>query len=106
MDKSEQPTHIPLGWERILNMLVLAVACTIAGTVLIALIVGQILFRVVSKQPNEPIRRLSRQLSDYLYQILLYLSFDNEEKPFPFQAWAVSQERKIAVTDADHQGND
>jgi len=97
MDKSEQSTSIPLSWERIINMLVLAVAYTIAETVLIALIIGQILFRVVSKQPNEPMCRLGKQLSDYLYQTLLYLSFNSEEKPFPFQTWSASRERKIIV---------
>lgn len=105
MEKSEQPVQIPLSWERILNMLVLSVAYAVAETVLIALIVGQILFRVVSKQPNEPMRRLGKQLSGYLYQILLYLSFNSEEKPFPFQAWAASTERSIIVAGADPRGN-
>lgn len=105
MDKPEQSTTIPLSWERVLNMLLLAVAYTIAETVLIALIVGQILFRVVSKKPNEPMRRLGRQLSDYLYQVLLYLSFNSEEKPFPFQAWGVNREQKSIVPRADPQGN-
>lgn len=105
MDKSEQSTQIPLSWERILNMLVLSVAYAVAETVLIALIVGQILFRLVSRQPNEPMRHLGKQLSGYLYQILLYLSFNSEEKPFPFQAWAASRERRIIVPGADPQGN-
>ncbi len=105
MDKSEQPAQTPLSWERILNMLVLSVAYAVAETVLIVLIVGQILFRLVSKQPNEPMRRLGKQLSDYLYQILLYLSFNSEERPFPFQTWAASRERSIIVPDTDPQGN-
>ena len=57
MEKSEQSTEIPLSWERILHMLVLGAAYTIAETILIALIIGQILFRVVGKEANEPIRR-------------------------------------------------
>lgn len=97
MNKSEQSTKIPLSWERIFHMLVLTMAYAIAETVLIALIIGQILFRVASKEANEPMRRLGKQLSDYLYQILLYLSFNSEEKLFPFQAWAASRERKIIV---------
>lgn len=82
MEKSEQSTEIPLSWERILHMLVLGAAYTIAETILIALIIGQILFRVVSKEANEPIRRLSKQLSGYLYEIMLYLSFNSDQKPF------------------------
>ena len=88
MEKSEQSTEIPLSWERILHMLVLGAAYTIAETILIALIIGQILFRVVGKEANEPIRRLSKQLSGYLYEIMLYLSFNSDQKPFPYRSWA------------------
>lgn len=105
MNESEQSTRIPLSWERILHMLVLAVTYAIAETVLIALINGQILFRVVSTEANEPMRRLGKQISDYLYKILLYLSFNSDERPFPYRAWAASPERKIIVsgTDANQQ---
>ncbi|MEZ5587352.1 MAG: DUF4389 domain-containing protein [Sedimenticolaceae bacterium] len=88
MEKSEQSTEIPLSWERILHMLVLGAAYTIAETVLIALIIGQILFRVVSKEANEPIRRLGKQLSGYLYEIMLFMSFNSDRKPFPYRSWA------------------
>ncbi len=105
MNRSEQSPKIPLSWERILHILVLTLTYAIAETVLIALIIGQILFRVASKEANEPMRRLGKQLSDYLYHILLYLSFNSEEKPFPFQAWAASRERKIIAPGADAQGS-
>lgn len=88
MEKSEQSTQIPLSWERILHMLVLTMAYAIAETVLIALIIGQILFRVVSKEANEPMLRLGKHISGYLYEILLYLSFNSDEKPFPYRSWA------------------
>jgi hypothetical protein len=105
MNESEKSTRIPLSWERILHMLVLAVAYAIAETVLIALIIGQILFRVVSKEANEPMRRLGKQISGYLYEILLYLSFNSDDNPLPYRSWAASSEQRIIVsgTDANQQ---
>ncbi len=103
MNVSEQSTKTHLSWERILHMLVLTMAYAIAEAVLIGLITGQILFRMVSKEVNQPMCRLSKHLSDYLYQILLYLSFNSEEKPFPFHDWATRQEQKIVVPCVDVQ---
>ena len=54
MEESEQSTEIPLSWERILHMLVLGAAYTIAEIILIVLIIGQILFRVMSKESSQP----------------------------------------------------
>lgn len=106
MDKSEQSTKIPLSWERILHMLVLAVAYAIAETVLIALIFGQILFRVVTREANEPMRRRGKQLSDYLYEILLFVSFNSDEKPFPFQPWSDAYRKTGTVSNGGSQASE
>ena len=47
-------------------MLVLAVAYALAEIVLMALIIGQILFRVASEKANKPMPHLGTQLSGYL----------------------------------------
>ncbi len=72
---------------RILSMLVLGLAYSLAETVLIVLVIGQVLVRLVTGAGSEPLRRVGRQLADYLYRIFLYLTFNSDYRPFPFAAW-------------------
>ncbi|MCB1937073.1 MAG: DUF4389 domain-containing protein [Nitrosomonas sp.] len=55
------------------------------------LIVGLALFQLVtiliSEKPNEQVLKFSLGLSVYIYQIVQYVSFNSEIKPFPFSAW-------------------
>ena len=84
--------------HRLISMLVLAVSSVIAASVLIALIVGQTLFRLFTKEPNESIKVLANQLNDYIYKAVKYLSFTSEERPFPYQVWDEDKEDTIIST--------
>lgn len=78
---------IPAGnpvWGRIVSMLVLGFAFTVAQSLLVALVIGQVLFRVLGKTQNEPLKRVGRQVSDYIYHVLLFLTFNSEYRPFPY----------------------
>lgn len=81
--------------NRLINMLVLAISTGIAGSVLFALIIGQTLFGLFTKEPNESMKALAKQLSDYIYKTLQYLSFNSEERPFPYQVWDEKKEGSI-----------
>lgn len=72
-------------WSRIVSMLVLGFAFTVAQSLLVALVIGQVLFGVFGKTQNEPLRRAGRQVADYIYHVLLYLTFNSEYRPFPYQ---------------------
>ncbi len=85
--------------NRLICMLVLAVSSGIAGSVLIALIIGQTIFRLFAKESNEAMKKLANQLTDYIYKTLNYLSFNSEERPFPYQVWDEKKEDLIISTD-------
>ncbi|GJL76257.1 MAG TPA: DUF4389 domain-containing protein [Nitrosomonas sp.] len=55
------------------------------------LIVGIMLFQLaavlLAEKPNEQILKFSQNLSIYIYQIVQFLSFNNEQRPFPFSKW-------------------
>lgn len=74
-------------WKRILFMLLFAFIYSIAEIVVTAVVVLQILFRLFTGQPNDRLLAFGRQVSDYIYQILMFLTFNAEEKPFPFSNW-------------------
>src|SRR5690554_7505126 len=74
----------PAQWLRILYMVIFAVVSWALGLVLTVLIVLQALFSLVTGKDNENLRELGGALSKYYYQILLYLTYKSDNKPFPF----------------------
>ena len=71
-------------WLRILFMAMFAVVSWALGIVLTVLIVLQALFSLVTGKDNENLRELGGALSKYFYQILLFLTYKSDNKPFPF----------------------
>ncbi len=74
-------------WLRGLYMILFAVFYSIAETVLILVIVFQFLLKLVSGKTNQRLLTLGQSLSTYLYQVMLFQSFNSNEYPYPFSAW-------------------
>lgn len=53
--------------------------------ILLAVIVIQFGFVLFKGQLNEQLLNLSKILCDYLYQVMLYITFNSDERPFPFK---------------------
>ena len=71
-------------WLRGLFMLLFAVLYTIAEFVVTAVVLLQFLIVVVTGERNERLTRLGERLSLYVYDVLRYLTWNSEERPFPF----------------------
>jgi len=60
------------------------------------LIIGIIFFQfatiILTEKPNEQILKFSRSLGGYIFQIIRYLSFNSEQRPFPFHNWPDSEQ--------------
>jgi len=52
--------------------------------ILFAAIVIQFGFVLFSGQLNEPLLNITKIACEYLYQVMLYITFNTEDKPFPF----------------------
>ena len=74
-------------WLRILWMALYAVVCWVLGIVMTVLVVGQALFSLITGSDNDNLRQLGANLSIYFYQILGFLTYNTDEKPFPFSAF-------------------
>lgn len=85
--------------SRLISMLVLAISFSIAESVLIALVVGQVLFGLFAKQQNDSLKKLASQIVVYMYETLNYLTFNSEERPFPYRGWDEIKEQPVIVTD-------
>ena len=74
-------------WKRMLYMLLFVLAYSVAEFVLMAVAIVQVLIKLFTGDINENLRVLGKQTALYIYDVMLFLTFNTEEKPFPFSAW-------------------
>ncbi|QBQ53456.1 DUF4389 domain-containing protein [Nitrosococcus wardiae] len=77
----------PTFWKRLLFMMLFAVAYTLAEFAVWAAIIFLIFYNLFTGGSNERAVTFGRQASAYIYHLLLYLTYNTEERPFPFSDW-------------------
>lgn len=68
-------------------MLLFLVVSRIVGACVALIAVFQLFYSLVLRKPNDNVRSFGRDLSIYLAEIVQFLSYDTEEKPWPFSPW-------------------
>ncbi|AZF25898.1 DUF4389 domain-containing protein [Pseudomonas sp. R2-60-08W] len=95
---------------RILWMLVFALVWQVAQFVLGALVVVQLIYRLIYGAPNLSLMNVGDSLSQFLAQIGRFGSFHTEQKPWPFADWptprAPEGEAAHSVSPAPHPVRD
>jgi hypothetical protein len=75
-------------WLRLLFMIVLVLLYGLTRLIVGAVIVLQFFWVLFTGETNTRLKVLGHQLATYTLQTLLYLTFNTEERPFPFdQDW-------------------
>lgn len=74
-------------WWRALYMLLFTVFFCVAKIVIATVILFQFFTVLFTGNTNERLLILGQNLSTYVYQIMLYLTFNKDEKPYPFGDW-------------------
>lgn len=74
-------------WRRALFMLLFAVVFWIAEFLLLAVAVFQFGFVLMTGERNERLLSFGDDLSRVFHHLVGYLTFQTEEKPFPFSDW-------------------
>jgi len=80
-------------WQRLLFMLLFGVFYSITEIVLLIVIVFQFLARLTTASTNARALSFGAQLSTYIYQIFMYLTYNSEERPYPFANWPTANIR-------------
>ncbi len=73
-------------WVRLLFMAALVAIYMLTRIVFLAVVVFQFLWVLFTAETNKQLTGLGQSLATYTYQIMRYLSFNTEDKPFPFNA--------------------
>ncbi|CAA6807146.1 MAG: Possible lipase [uncultured Thiotrichaceae bacterium] len=74
-------------WMRIVYMVLFGFVYSIAEVVMIAIAVVQVLFKLSTGEVNQNLLALGKQVVKYIYNIMQFLTFSTDEKPFPFSTW-------------------
>jgi hypothetical protein len=74
-------------WARGLYTLFFVIAYSVAETVLSLLAIFQFIAALVTGHVNEVLLRFGANLSRFIYQILQFVTFNNDTIPFPFTDW-------------------
>lgn len=71
-------------WLRMLLMACFLVVAWVVGLVLVLIMVAQTLVVLITAELNVNLQRFGAVTAAYLYQIVIYLVYGTDEKPFPF----------------------
>ena len=74
-------------WKRGLYMLLFLIVYWVAKFVIYMVIFFQFLSVLITGGTNAQLLSLGKSLSVYVCQIMLYLTFNTEEQPYPFGKW-------------------
>lgn len=74
-------------WLRGLYIVMFAIFIYLAQIVIAAVVVFQFLHTLLTGKPNPRLQTFGQSLSTYAYQILAYLSYNSDDRPYPFSAW-------------------
>jgi len=74
-------------WIRLLYMIILAVAWTIAEIILIAIAVLQFLMLLFTGKPIDDLKTFGQSLAAYMAEIVRFQTFVSEDLAFPFASW-------------------
>lgn len=86
-------------WMRILYMAIFVIIFNITELLIAATVIFQLLVLLFTGDKNQRLLGFGAMLSQYAFKILRFLTFNSEEKPFPFSDWE-------SDTDLQETGND
>ncbi|TNF08352.1 MAG: DUF4389 domain-containing protein [Gammaproteobacteria bacterium] len=78
-------------WIRLLYMILFALLLVLARLVILAVAVLQFIFVLVTAKPNLPLLELGQGVAKWALQAFLFLTYNSDEKPYPFTDWPETQ---------------
>lgn len=76
-------------WIRFAYMLLFALLLMAARLIVGVVVVVQFVIVLVTGKDNQNLRNLGQGLGKWAYQAIMFLTFNSDNKPFPFDEWPV-----------------
>jgi hypothetical protein len=71
-------------WLRLFFMFVVVILYSVSRVVVSVVVLLQFFWVLLTGETNKPLENFGQSLATYTYQIISYLTFNTEERPFPF----------------------
>lgn len=78
-------------WLRILYMVGFYIVYKITDLVIIVMLILQAIVTTFGNGPNPRLKEFGASLATYVAQIIRFLSYADEKKPYPFSEWPKSK---------------
>ena len=75
------------GVSRALYTILYLIIGRLISMVLFVIAITQFIYTWVSGEPNDKILQFSERLAEYTKQLVVYVSFNTDEKPWPVGDW-------------------
>lgn len=85
-------------WLRLLYMVLFAIAFNIAEILIAAIAVFQFFKVLFTKEPNEKLKSLGRDLAVYIGDVAKFLTFQTDKMPYPVSDWGEPPKKKKLKT--------
>lgn len=76
-------------WIRLTYMVLFALLVMAARLLVSIVVILQFALVLVFGRDNENLRNLGQGLGKWVYQAIMFLTFNSNDKPFPFDEWPV-----------------
>lgn len=86
MDEVKEEAKKATG-ERLLYTIFYVVIAKIVSFIICVVVVAQFLYSWIGGSLNEKLLSFSASLSEYAKQLIAYISFNSDEKPWPMGEW-------------------
>ncbi len=84
-------------WLRLLFMAIYGVVAWLAGMVGLVIVVLGFFWVLFTGEVNRELRQIGQAIASYIYEIVRYLTFNTDDKPFPFGgAWPSGESQEEA----------
>ena len=87
MNTKENVKNIDVWMRGFCILIYAAISCLLLLPLIWLMVIFQFFTKLITSELNEPLLDFSTSLSRYVLQILSYITFDSEERPFPFGPW-------------------
>lgn len=82
-------------WRRGLYMLLFMFLLGVAKFLAFAVILFQFVNVLLTTRTNQNLLRFGNSLSIYHYQVMLFLTYNSEEHPYPIGSWPISLHHQL-----------
>jgi hypothetical protein len=84
-------------WMRLLYMALLGLFISFAGMIGTVIVVLGFFWVLFTGEVNRELRQIGQAIASYMYEIVRYLTFNTDDKPFPFGgAWPSGETQEDA----------